>query len=235
MKKIVSAILALMMVLSMSAMVFAAEDTFVPSITYKDAPELVRIEIFDGENWVAVPAHCLLITPVSQAEKETRLPVEAKDLLLSVYEQLNNGSMKLPENILKKAGLEPKSAIIRELVDINWICAEENPTHAEMMKQEDVQLRLTFELKGLEKGEPISVQSYGDGKWEAIANVENKGDGLVVCTFDHLCPIAFVVGPEGLPETGVEIDSKLIVWAAVLVVSTVALAVVVTGRRKNVA
>ena len=241
MKKIVTAILALVMVLSMSVMVFAATDTFVPSIGAKDAPEIIKIEIFDGERWIEVPEHCLLVTPVAKANEEPRLPKPAKDLLLDVYAKLSNGSMLLPEKVLSKAGLEPKSAIIRELVDISWICTEENPTHAEMMVKEGVQLRITFLLKGLDKGEPLSVLSYSDEdsddvlEWDAIAGVENKGNGVVACTFDHLCPVAFVVGPEGMPGTGAELDTKLIMWAAVLVVSTVALAVVVTNRRKNVA
>lgn len=239
MKKIVSAVLALMMVLSLSAMAFAA-DTFVPSITYKDAPVVIVAELVeDGKVIETVDLGCLLITPVAKAQEETRLPEEAKKTLLAVYESLNNGSMVIPENMLQKAGMEPKDAVIRELVDISWICEEVSPTHAEKLAQDNVQLRITFKLPGVNVGDAISVMTYKNNEWAPIAGVQvvegetdAAEDDLVVCTFDHLCPVAFVVGPNGLPGTGVKMDPQLILWSAVLLVSAAALVVVVAKRRR---
>lgn len=232
MKKIMSAILALVMVLSMSAMVFAAEDTFVPSITYKGAPEIVVAQFVENDKTELVPSHCLVITPVAKAQDEMdRLP-EAMTLLLNVYEKLNDGTMELPASALKKAGLEPQSAIIRDLVDITWIC-EETPSHLERLTGDEAALKITFKMKGLEANDPICVLAYKNEQWAPIAEVVNNGNGTITCTFEHLCPVAFVVGPEGMPDTGVEFDSELILWACVLVASTAALAVVVYKRRKN--
>lgn len=233
MKKIMSAILALVMVLSMSAMVFAAtDDTFVPSITYKGAPEVVVAQFVEKDKTELVPSHCLVITPVAKAHDEMdRLP-EAMTLLLDVYNKLNNGTMELPASALKKAGLEPQSAIIRDLVDITWIC-EETPSHLERLADDEAALKITFKMKGLEADDPICVLAYKNEQWAPIAEVVNNGNGTITCTFEHLCPVAFVVGPEGMPETGVAVDSELILWACVLVASTAALAVVVLKRRKN--
>jgi hypothetical protein len=239
MKKILTAVMALMMVLAMGAMAFAVNgDTFVPSITVKPAPEMSEIELIkDGETLEKVPVDCLLITPVADAmanKEDSRLPADAKSLLIDVYNKLEAKTMVLPESALKKAGLEPKSAIIRELLDVTWVC-EENPTHMEKLQDPDVQLKITFKMKGLKENAKISVMTYKNDAWNPIAEVVNNGDETVTCTFDHLCPVAFVVGPDGIPDTGVQFDMELVLWACVLAVSAAALVVVIAKRRQNVA
>ena len=44
MKKVICLLIVLMLCLSMAAPAFAAEDDFVPSITYKPNPEIVPVE-----------------------------------------------------------------------------------------------------------------------------------------------------------------------------------------------
>ena len=238
MKKFVSAVLALVMVLSVSAVAFAAE-TFVPSISYKDAPEIVVAQFVDSEGKVEeITDHCLLVTPVAKAiegDVDSRLPVENKDLLISVYQQLNNGTMKLPADKLVEAGLEVEKATIRELVDISWVC-EEDPSHLERLgAEQNTQLKITFKLPGVNKGEKIAVMTYKNDEWAPIADVTVDEDYMVTCTFTHLCPVAFVVGPDALPGTGVKLDPQLVIWSALLVASAAALVVVVCKRRRNAA
>lgn len=241
MKKIVSATLVLVMVLSMSVLAFAATDTsnFVPSIGAKPAPTVITAELFeDGKKIEDIDEHCLLITPVSDAandKEDPRLPAAAKSLLLDVYGKLNDNTMKLPSNYLEKAGLNPNRIIIRELVDISWVCKEISPTHAEKMVKDGVQLKVKFQMSGLQADEKISVMCYKNNQWTPIAEVINNGDETVTCTFDHLCPVVFVVDSKAGPGTGVEFDSSLFLWVGIMVVSSVALVVVVTKRRQNVA
>lgn len=233
MKKILSAVVVLMMLLSLSTAAFAAEDTFVPSIGTKDAPEVVIAQLIEeGKDPEEITEHHLLITPVARAVEEPRIPETAKDLLLYVYDALNTGAMELPADKLEAAGLIPEEAVIRDLVDISWICEEVSPTHAEKLLQENVQLVVTFKMKGLEAGDTICVMNYTNDVWEPINKVVNNGDGTITCTFDHLCPVAFVVGPDGQPDTGLTVGNDLMIWAFVLVVSAVALVVVVTKNRK---
>lgn len=238
MKKILSAVLALVMVLSLSAVAFAA-DTFVPSITYKDAPEVVVAQLIEeGKEPENVPEHCLIITPVAEAESEMdRLPNEMK-LLQSVYDQLNEGTMKLPTGKLKK-DLEPEEVVIRDLVDISWLC-EETPSHLERLESETVDLVITFNMKGLKATDTIYVMTYkedgaeaaGEMEWNPIKSVVNNGDGTITCTFAHLCPVAFIVD-KSMPNMGVEFSMELMMWSFVLVASAAALVVVVYKRRKN--
>jgi hypothetical protein len=179
--------------------------------------------------------NCLTLTALESAgTHQLDLGADAKSLLIDVYNKLEAKTMVLPESALKKAGLEPKSAIIRELLDVTWVC-EENPTHMEKLQDPDVQLKITFKMKGLKENAKISVMTYKNDAWNPIAEVVNNGDETVTCTFDHLCPVAFVVGPDGIPDTGVQFDMELVLWACVLAVSAAALVVVIAKRRQNVA
>jgi hypothetical protein len=246
MKKIITVALALMMVLSFSALVFAgtSEDTFVPSVPVKPAPVITSIELIkDGETIEKVPMDCLLITPVADAmagKSDPRLPAAAESLLISVYNQLGTKTMELPRDVLSKY-LNPDNAIIRDLVDITWVC-EEKPSHMDKLADPAVQLKVTMTVKGLIKGEPLCVMTYDESKniWEDIAGVEyvgadDKGNAIIACTFDHLCPAAFVV--QTAPSAGeVETNNmEIMLWTCVLVASAAALVIVVAKRRQNIA
>lgn len=242
MKKIVSAVLVLVMVLSVSALAFASEGTaFVPSIGAKPAPDVLIAELLvDGKVVEEINDHCLLITPVANAiknEVDPRLPETAKNLLVDVYEKLSNNTMKLPADVLENHfKLNPNSVVVRELVDISWVCKEVNPTHAEKMVAENTQLRITFQMNGIKKGTKIGVMSYNDkdGIWESIADVSVTQDNMVTCTFDHLCPVVFVVD-KSVDNTGDASRTEMMFWTFALVASTAALVVMVSKRRRMTA
>ena len=106
MKKIIALILALVLILAVAAPAFAAS-TFVPSISYKDGPEIEDAEM-NGEN----VGDCIVITSIQQAkDKSTDIYQEDRDLLLEVYEKLNSGEMKLPIE---------EDHVIRELLDVSF-------------------------------------------------------------------------------------------------------------------
>lgn len=241
MKRLISLAIAAMLVFSVSCVAFAAEETFVPSITDKGAPEIVtddegNIAIVldsDGNVISKVPAPCLLITPVSEAETSELIPEAAKDLLLHVYNSLNNGSMLLPTEKLDEK-LEPNEVVIRDLFDMTWICQEASPTHEEMIEPEGVVLQMTFKVKGLGE-DPIYVMTYKNDEWNPITEVINNGDGTITCTFEHLCPVAFIVGEDiDSPDTGSFVEKDLTFWLIILAVSSVALMAVLVVRRKEV-
>ena len=67
MKKILSAIIALVMILSLSCAVFAAETEFVPSISEKGEPEIDGVKLVkDGEVLDFVTDDCLYITAIAR-------------------------------------------------------------------------------------------------------------------------------------------------------------------------
>ena len=133
MKRGISLLVVLVFCLSLVCPVFA--DEFVPSITDKGAPEIVTIKDNEGKDAIGeiidengkvigyLYEDCLVITPVSQAKTSTRIPDDAEELLLEVYDKLCDGSMSLPYEKFN-ANLDPAKMVIRDLFDVSWLCGE---------------------------------------------------------------------------------------------------------------
>lgn len=160
---------------------------FVPSISYKDGPGIKNAEM-DGQGVDA----CVIVTTIAQAkEKSTDISQDDRDLLLEVYEKLQDGSMKLP---LKG------DYVIRELVDVSFEfddCRqiEEHGHKDQNLEQEGVTLTADFNLN-IGKEENLIVLTYVDGEWIQVEKVTNNGNGTVKCVFEDVCPVAFVVGAD---------------------------------------
>jgi len=240
MKRIICLLVVLMLCLSIAAPAYAAEDTFVPSISVKDSPELVPFgdefgnlfigKILDEEDNVIdnVPQDCLVITPISEAETSEKIPEDARETLISVYNQLVDGSMKLPYEKVS-AELNASNMVIRELVDISWLCED----HPETLAANGITLELTFDL-GVRPGEDVVVMTYINGQWNPIEKVVNNGDGTVTCEFEEICPVAFSVSKDAgtnYPQTGDNMDIAL--WSTLLAVSFVAIAAMFIFYRKS--
>lgn len=231
MKKLICLLTVLALAMAFACPVFAAE-AFVPSISDKEEPEIVpgedgvigEIKGEDGEILDKVDGDCLVITPISEAETSTRIPEDARQELLYVYEELLSGDMTLP---YEQDGLDPETMVIRDLIDASWLCQE----HPAMLEPEGVTIDLTFDI-GVDADTKVYVYVYIDGVWTAVP-VINNGDGTVTCTFEELCPIAFCVAAgTGKPpvQTGDEFDPTL--WIVLLAVSAAALVGVVILRKK---
>lgn len=215
MRRMLSLIAVLLMCAALMAPMAVSADTFVPSIGYKDGPEIIEAEMEDEDL-----LSCLVVTSILAAEnKTTDIEQEERDLLLEVYEKLNDGSMELPL---------PDDYVIRELVDIDFRqtdCIEPDHLHEEELEKEDVTIELLLEL-GVKPGTDVVVLVYRDGEWKPIEDVVNNGDGTLTCVFDYFCPVAFCVrdgGSDGPAQTGDTMGDMVIVWAVVLIVALIAL------------
>ena len=239
-KRIVSLVLAVVLSLAMVVPAMASEN-FVASVPAKDHPQVVFVVGPDGQYYIGtisedgtvsdyVPEDCLVITSIAQADASTEIPEDAKSLLKEVYAKLMDGSMTLPYD---QYGLtDTDTLVIRDLFDATWLCGE----HPEMIEPEGIVLNLTFDL-GLESGAPIYVFQYKNNEWNKIESAVNNGDGTVTCTFENLCPIAFVVDTSDyVPpiKTGDNVGN-LGLWFGLLVASGVALVAIafVSYTRKN--
>jgi hypothetical protein len=224
MKRYLALFAALALCLALTLPVFAAEDVFVPSIGYKDGP---TIEDTDLET------DCLIVTSIRQAKEQTTdIHQEDRDLLLSVYKQLSESSMKLP--------LEDNTYVIRELVDVSFKkhdCQEqEEHGHKEWLTEQNTTVTVIFDL-GVKATTDVIVLVYVNDEWVPAKEVENLCDGKVQVTFEDICPVAFCVDPDAegeVPSTGDVDGQRLLLWVVLLVMSLVAIVVLVLNRRKFV-
>lgn len=245
MKKLISLVMALMMCLRVCGTAFAAEDDFVPSISYKDGPGLVTGKDNDGRTTIGVVVdgdgntidyvyeeeQCLVITTIAEAlnDEPTGIPDEAEELLEHVYEELLEDRMELPFE-------DPDKMAIIQLIDATFLCkgSTTGVDHEAMVEPEGVYLELTFNL-GVAADVPVTVMCYVDGQWVEV-EVVNNGDGTVTCLFEKLCPIAFAVPTSSVepPKTGDDSAAELGLWIALMVASFVAVVGLVVFRRKIV-
>lgn len=233
MKKTISVLMMLVLLLGLAVPVYAQD--FVPSISYKDNPDVVGdVELVDPEGNVLekLDSECLEITPVSEAAaKKPEDRSESDQLLVDVYNQLLSGEMKLPFDE-DKAG----DMVIRDLIDASLICGDvhTNPSHVEELAKTGVCIRITFDL-GVKADTEVTVMAYVDGQWVKAERVVNNGDGTVTCIFEQICPIAFSVeegAEEDVPTTGDTQGRFLLLWVLLLVVSFGAMLVLLLKGHK---
>ena len=243
MKKIICLMIAVMLCLSVAAPAWAAENGFVPSITYKPNPEIVTGINDDGDEYIGVirddngeiisyVGHgCLKITPIANVwDEEIDVPKEIEDLLLFCYEGLNDGSMTIPYE-KHGADLDAANMVIRDLFDARWVCEE----HRAMIEKEGYTFEITFDL-GVVADAQIFVMTYDEdaNEWSPIVKTVNNGDGTVTCTFEHLCAIEFSM-PMAAATAVTEENQKpnTALWIILLGVAVAGVIVVLVAKNKK--
>lgn len=243
MKKMICLMIAIMLCFSVAAPAWAADNEFVPSITYKPNPEIITEINDEGEEYIGVIRDetdeiidyvyhgCLRITPIAHVwDEEIDVPVEIEDLLLFCYEGLNDGDMEIPYE-KHEADLDSANMVIRDLFDIRWVCEE----HRAMVEKEGVTLEITFEL-GVVADAQIFVMSYDEAaeEWSPIVKAVNNGDGTVTCTFEHLCAVEFSM-PVAAAAVVTEENQKpdVTLWIILLGVAVAGVIVVLVAKNKK--
>lgn len=242
MKRILCVAIAILLCSLAVLSAIAADNEFVPSISYKGSPDIVPVKDPDGKDAYGVilgkdnkPQYyllktCLLVTPVSEAEDSTKIPEAAKQQLLKVYQGLSDGTMQLPYEKISSQ-LDPNKMVIRDLFDISFLCGD----HPELLAQDDITAEVKFDL-GIDSQTEIYCMVYADGQWEPAVNIKNNDDGTVTCVFEELGAVAFAVKTTDAPpaQTGDTVGANLPLWIAVMGVSAAALILlVILGRRKS--
>lgn len=248
MKKIITAVLAIIMALTITVSVSAAQ--FVESITNKGAPQLIVIDQLNGKDVVGFITNpdgekvttefldCFIITSVADAKTDDKIPADAKDILLKVYGELLEGdklSEVCPElnDIVKEKWDKDKDAddlVIKDLFDISGECTDIK----DHINGENI-LELTFKV-GVDADTFITAMVYVDGKWVPVVDCINNGDGTVTVQFDKICPVAFLVPGTTTNSSTVSPAtsdvSGVILWGSVMFVSLAAAVAIVIFRRK---
>lgn len=237
MRRMVCLITVLMMCMSLALPVYAAENSFVPSITYKPNPEIKTVKNEAGEEYIGIIRNangeiidyvghsCIQITPVAHIwDEEIEVPEEIDQLLSFIYQELSLNNMVIPYED-HEAGLDPANMVIRDLLDLRWACEE----HREMVAEEGVVLELTFDL-GVVADAQIFAMTYDEetGKWSPIVEAVNNGDGTVTCIFERLGAVEFSM-PIAAATVAVDEapSANVLPWIIVLVCAVVAAVVVV--------
>lgn len=274
MKKLVTAMLILILCAAMMTSVLAVEDSFTPSVTYKPNPPLTgtpdetgdtvvgyghdgltKVYLRDGKIIVIGDGihaageidddhECLIITAVADAEDSTKIPTDAKELLLWVYDQIKALGMKffadcegLLEAVQAALGADAtlEDLVVKDLFDVSVIC---EPLE-EYLEPQGTTICLDFDLN-IAPGSFVTVVAYKNGKWNMIENVELLEDGRVTCTtYENFCPIAVLVSETQLTESAAveKVDtsdnSQMILWSVAAVLSLAAIAGCIMGLRKS--
>lgn len=227
MKRMTSLIAALLCAVTVSS---AAAAEFVPSIGYKDGPEVIEailhpVEVTVGGEEVT---DCVVLTSILAAqEKTTDIYQSARDLLIQVYGRMEEEGIVLP--------LEDGDYVVRELVDISFKktpCIEAEHTHEDELEEEGIVLTAVLDL-GVSADEKVVILSYRDGVWTEAVSTVNNGDGTVTCVLEHFCPVAICVAAESADVPPVATgDSGLNLWAALLSAACAGVVVLAVFRRK---
>lgn len=223
MKRIVSLMMLLALCLSVLCPTVAFATEYMPSIGYKDGPDIEDAEMNEED-----VTDCLVVTSISEAkDKTTDIFQEDRDLLIDVYEQIVDGSMELP--------LED-DYVVRDLVDVSWKkedCVEPEHGHKEWLQEEDTTISVTFDM-GVDEDVEVIVLVYIDGEWVEAESVVNNGDGTITVVFEDICPVAFCVEERyAPPQTGDEMAQGLMLYVVLAVASAAGLVALLALRRKN--
>lgn len=206
MKKLVSILIVAVLVLAMACPALAASDSangheFVPSISYKGVPEIVKIKDADGNEYLGaiygadgnivgyIAEGDIVISAVSDED--------ASDLLKDLYGKLVDGEMVLPYE-KHMEGLNAGNMTIRDLLQVEWT--------GESKLEEGQTLSITFSL-GVVADAEIYVMTYDESAndWSPIVSAVNNGDGTVTCTFAHFCAVE-ISARTGEVDTTVDND-----------------------------
>ena len=241
MRKVFSLVVVLLLCVSMVLPVFAAEDNFVPSITYKPNPELVSdndghigvIRDADGNVLDYVDHACLRITPIAYVwDEEIDVEKLVEDLLIYIYESLKDGSMEIPYEKHEGLDLTASNMVIRDLLHIEWTCEE----HAPMLGENGNTLELIFDF-GVVSDLQVYGQSYDEKttEWNPLVSVVNNGDGTLTCVFDRLGAIEFSVPVAGASAAPAEsaATTSMMPWIIAIAVAAVAIVGVLFAMKKK--
>lgn len=223
MKKLVCFVTVLLLCISLAVPAFATS-TFVPSIPYKDVPEIEwPVELIDEEGEIIdeIDWEHLVVTPISEVETSTEIPEDSREELLEVYEDLTSGEMELPSD---------EDLVIRDLFDASWICDD---GHEEELEKEGVCIEITLDID-IEPDVDVVVMVYVDGEWIPAEEVINNDDGTITVILEDICPIAIAVPQEyvDVPDQTGD-NSGIMIWVMVMIASAAALVVLLVSRRKT--
>ena len=225
MKKVLVVCLIMVMVASMTLMVFAAPDGFVTSPSGRPGPGVISFVPRDTECTAE-----LVITPFGE---RIELSAVLRALLEKAYNEIiNSGDLtQLNADLAAVAaamGIPGEMLAVSELFDIHTTGCDFHDGHLEF--------DITLSADALNRFVGLLHMDH-DGTWELVsdARVTNNGEHLQFSA-EGLSPFAIVVdtsngGGDIAPDTGDH--SMIYLYSTLMVVSALALVVVLLKGRKQ--
>ena len=208
---------------------------FVPSVEYKDGPELVEYKLEE----VDTPCRTIVVVPYSDIHlddiiDEDKMDVEyeaSEKIEETIRESLKNALEELKDNLIhhlvrgfdeiweKVTGGAPlENAIVSDIFEIALVCGE-----ADALKtDEKVTVSFTFEGIGPDDKFVVVHKPTGSDEWIVEDHTIDE-NGVITMTVDKLSPFAIVKdsgkAPSSdvdSPQTGVEALSMTLAIGTVL-------------------
>ena len=226
MKKVISIIMTVVIIATLALPTFAAESSFVESITVKPAPEVVVAAIVDRNNNKKedVTADQLIVTPYRPGEES-----DIQKELHNVYDEIDkNGASAIFSDedaaSVKKDGLKLDKLVVSDLFDIFY--TKENTL------SEDNKLNITFQTKLDLKKKSVVVMVKHNGTWTRVpaSDVKLLENGRINVSFSKISPVVFLI--EDTPSKTSDAVS-LVVWSVVAAASLAAMVLIVVFRNKS--
>ena len=194
MKKILSILLVVMLVLSLSATAFA--DNFISSVANAGAPELEESVDADGAN----VDDALEVVPNDEAEK---LEEEEQKAMEDAYKSLDEAKELTALNEDLKEAAAGRATAISDLFTVK--------------AKKEVKFPLKITLKNKNLNNFVGLMQFINGKWEWI-DAEVDG-GKLIFSADSLGVFAIIVAVDeaASPATGETVPYGFILGAVVLV------------------
>lgn len=214
MKKIVTSVMALVLMLTMGLSVFAAPGGFLVSPGTKPTPTLLEESIYDCDGE-------LLVTPYS--ERHT-LPDEDREELEDAYDQIREHKDLSDlcdelEELAEKNKHSVKRYAVSELFDVSYKGCDEHDDHTDFRAVLKPESTKNF----------IALMTLVNGVWTIVEDVKVDGDTLIVEGANY-GPYAIVVN-TGSGATGDSFPWIYVVLMAVSAAGLVVLAVVYKKKR----
>ncbi len=195
MKKCLTMLMALVMVVAMMLPVSAAKSDFVPSAEVKPAPGVVEKPTEDGTpaigqivmpdgTVIPVPGTEIIITPLAGADDAEK--PSTTEALKDAYESVENAEnlediVDLDEWI--EDGIDPDDLVISDIFHVDLDEYKDK-------LDEGGEFEITFEVDG----DVVGVLVYIDGEWVVLPKDKfiDNGDGTYTLKLSQSCVVAFV-------------------------------------------
>lgn len=222
MKKIITLVLAITMVIVSGISAFAAPAGFVESPSV-DTPAL---DSFDNESEGCIAE--IIVTPFGRIDElDAAKEQENRD----AYDEIVNNKeafVNVLKNLAASKNLDAADLAVSELFDVSYYESAGHDAHG----------AFTISIRVDNLDSFVGLMHRYNGKWVCVDNAKVNGD-ILTFTVDSLSPFAIVVDTNDAPATDVEIPNTyaqvsaqtVICAAAIVVVSGMIIALVAKQKK----